>query len=50
MRRTQEAEEKAAKAGVKLLLPLVFLIFPSIFLVSIGPAIFDFAKVFETIK
>jgi tight adherence protein C len=50
MRRTQEAEEKAAKAGVKLLIPLVFLIFPSIFLVSIGPAILDFAKVFETIK
>jgi tight adherence protein C len=49
-RRTQEAEEKAAKAGVKLLLPLVLFIFPSIFVVSIGPAILDFVKVFDTLK
>jgi tight adherence protein C len=50
MRRTQEAEERAAKSGVKLLLPLVFFIFPSIFVVSIGPAILDFLKLFENLR
>jgi len=46
-RRTQVAEETAAKAGVKLLFPLVFLIFPSIFVVALGPAIIAMGKLFS---
>ncbi len=51
MRRTQAAEEMAAKTGVKLLIPLVLFIFPSIFVVSLGPAILGIQKMFnETFK
>lgn len=46
-RRTQAAEEAAAKTGVKLLLPLVLFIFPSIFVVSLGPAIIGLHKMFQ---
>src|SRR5437870_5564097 len=44
MRRTQAAEEMAAKTGVKLLFPLVLFIFPSIFVVSLGPAVLNISK------
>lgn len=37
-RRKLKAEELAAKLPVKLLLPLIFFIFPSMFIVTIGPA------------
>jgi len=45
-RRTQLAEERAAKIGTKLVFPLIFCLWPSFFLVAIGPAIIGVFKVF----
>ncbi len=39
IRRRQAAEEKAHKIGVKLLFPIFFLVMPSVFLVTAGPAV-----------
>src|SRR5688572_23300366 len=38
-RRMQKAEELAAKIGTKLIFPLVLCLFPSFFVVAIGPAV-----------
>jgi len=46
MRRSQAAEEIAARSGGKLLFPLVLFIFPSIFVVTIGPAVLGLQKMF----
>jgi tight adherence protein C len=46
-RRMQKAEEEAAKIGTKLIFPLVFCLFPSFFVVAIGPAVVRLIQVFR---
>ncbi len=45
-KRTQAAEEQAAKIGTKMIFPLVLFLFPSFFLVIIGPAVIGLVDVF----
>jgi tight adherence protein C len=45
-KRRQRAEEKAAKLTVKLLIPIILFIFPSMFIVMLGPAVFHVTEAF----
>jgi tight adherence protein C len=46
-KRMQAAEEVAAKMGTKLIFPLVVCLFPSFFLIAIGPAALALMEVFR---
>lgn len=45
--RRQQAEEQAAKTTVKLIFPLVFFIFPSLFVVVLGPSWITIGDAFQ---
>lgn len=44
-RRRQKAEEAAAKTTIKLVFPLVFLLFPALFIVILGPGVMEIIRV-----
>nr|BAL52749.1 tight adherence protein C [uncultured Chloroflexota bacterium] len=50
MRRRQRAEELANQAPVKMVPPMVFLIFPSIFIILLTPAMIQIIRVFSNVS
>jgi tight adherence protein C len=48
VQRRQKVEELAAKTSIKLVFPLVFFIFPSLFVVTLGPEVIIMMQSFKT--
>jgi tight adherence protein C len=46
-KRRQRAEEAAAKTTIKLIFPLVFFVFPAMFVVILGPALIQIVRTLE---
>jgi len=46
-KRLQQAEEKAAKLSVKMIFPMMFCIWPSFFIVAVGPAVLKIMNVWD---
>ena len=47
--RRQRAEEQAAKTTVKMIIPLVLFVMPSLIFVTVGPAVIQLLKIFKPV-
>jgi tight adherence protein C len=49
-KRMQAAEEQAAKMGTKMIFPLIVCLFPSFFLIAVGPAVLALSALFRDMQ